>query len=138
MVHSQIIIKYIFNCLYLHHTYFRQPIQNVPIPLKYPKELDQGLWGGEAVIAGFVKRHQRCRRIPHYWVPQLYKTVVYSEILNKYMRMTVTQRAMDLIHDNYGLDYYILKVYIINFVKFFRQLKQRAIHFFMVFVDTSL
>lgn len=28
------------------------PIQNVPIPLKYPPQFHEGLWGGEAVIKG--------------------------------------------------------------------------------------
>ena len=98
--------KYIF--LY----YFRVPIQNVPLPLKYPKELDEGIWGGEAVIQGFVKKHRYNRRVVRYWVPVLKKSVVHSEILNKYLRTVVTDRTMDLIHQNYGFDHYILKVII--------------------------
>lgn len=28
------------------------PVQNIPIPLKYPGELHEGIWGGEAVVKG--------------------------------------------------------------------------------------
>ncbi|XP_011500749.1 PREDICTED: 39S ribosomal protein L28, mitochondrial [Ceratosolen solmsi marchali] len=86
-----------------------KPIQNIPIPLKYPKELDNGIWGGEAVIQGFVKKHKYHQRFVRYWVPNLIKSVVYSEILNKYMRTIVTNRTLDLIHEHYGFDHYILK-----------------------------
>ncbi|XP_046747821.1 39S ribosomal protein L28, mitochondrial isoform X2 [Diprion similis] len=85
------------------------PIQNVPLPLKYPKESHQGLWGGEAVIQGFQKRHPDKQKIPHFWVPALKRSVVYSEVLDKYMRVTLTERTLDLIHKNYGFDYYLLK-----------------------------
>lgn len=85
------------------------PVQNVRIPLLFPNECHQGLWGGEGIVRGFQKRHPRRRRVPHYWFPTLHRTVVYSEILNKHMSTAVTQRALDLIHENYGLDHYILK-----------------------------
>lgn len=90
--------------------FYRQPIQNHPIPLKFPKEVHKGLWGGEGIVQGFVKKASDARRIPRFWVPQLKKSVVYSEILDKYMNMTVTIRALELIHQHYGLDHYILKV----------------------------
>ncbi|XP_014208896.1 39S ribosomal protein L28, mitochondrial [Copidosoma floridanum] len=85
------------------------PVQNIPLPLKYPKEIDQGIWGGEAVVQGFYKSSKYTRRTVRYWVPQLKKSVIYSEILDKYMRTMVTDRAIDLIHKNYGFDHYILK-----------------------------
>lgn len=28
------------------------PVQNIPIPLKYPSEIHEGIWGGEAVVKG--------------------------------------------------------------------------------------
>lgn len=28
------------------------PVQNVPIPLKHPLEINDGIWGGESVIKG--------------------------------------------------------------------------------------
>ncbi|EFN69679.1 39S ribosomal protein L28, mitochondrial [Camponotus floridanus] len=32
------------------------PVQNVPLPLLYPKEIDNGIWGGEAIVQGFKKK----------------------------------------------------------------------------------
>ncbi|XP_015608532.1 39S ribosomal protein L28, mitochondrial [Cephus cinctus] len=85
------------------------PVQNVPIPVKYPKEHNDGIWGGEGVIQGFEKRGLYDRRVPRFWVPRLKISVVYSEILNEYMRVTLTNRTLQLIHDNYGFDHYLLK-----------------------------
>nr|CAG4641292.1 EOG090X0GHI [Eulimnadia texana] len=84
-------------------------VQNVPIPLTYPKEFHEGLWGGEAVIRGFQKRQQLRRRVPHYWVPNLKKAVIYSEILDKYFEVVVTERTLQLIDQHFGFDSYILK-----------------------------
>lgn len=85
------------------------PVQNRPIPVIYPKEHNHGIWGGEGVVQGFEKR-TRCRhRVPHFWVPVLMKSVVYSEVLNKYMRTIITDRTIMLIHENYGFDHYLLK-----------------------------
>lgn len=85
-------------------------MQNVPIPLRFPKEHDEGLWGGEGVIQGFVKKHLFNRRVPKFWFPRLMSSVVYSQVLDLYLKVTVTPRALELIHANYGLDHYILKV----------------------------
>ncbi|XP_011157488.1 39S ribosomal protein L28, mitochondrial [Solenopsis invicta] len=85
------------------------PVQNVPIPLTYPKELDNGIWGGEAIVQGFKKKGIFKRRVPHFWIPTLKKSVVYSEVLDTYMRVIVTERALRLIHENYGFDHYLLK-----------------------------
>ncbi|XP_023701720.1 39S ribosomal protein L28, mitochondrial isoform X2 [Cryptotermes secundus] len=85
------------------------PVQNFPIPMMFPNECHQGLWGGEGIVRGFQKRKPRRRRVPHYWFPTLHRSVIYSEILNKHMTVVVTMRALDLIHENYGLDHYILK-----------------------------
>lgn len=86
-----------------------KPVQEIPLPLKYPKELNEGIWGGEAVIKGFQKRTPYKRRVPHFWVPVLRRTVVRSEILNVYLSTVVTDRTMALIHDSCGFDHYILK-----------------------------
>lgn len=86
-----------------------RPIQNIPIPVIFPPESDEGIWGGEGVVKGFQKRQQLKRRVPHFWVPVLRRSVVKSEILNEYMSVTVTERTMNLIHDNFGFDHYLLK-----------------------------
>lgn len=84
-------------------------VQNIPIPLKFPKEFDDMLLGGEGIIAGFRQKSRFMRRVPTFWVPEFKKTVVYSEVLDKYMRVTATNRAILLIHENYGFDHYLLK-----------------------------
>lgn len=85
------------------------PVQNIAIPLIYPKEIHKGIWGGEALVQGFVKKSAKRRRVPHFWVPNLKKSILYSEVLNKYMRTVVTDRTLKLIHENYGFDHYLLK-----------------------------
>nr|CAG4637439.1 EOG090X0GHI [Ceriodaphnia reticulata] len=84
-------------------------VQNKPLPLTYPKEFDQGLWGGEAIVRGFLKRHQLRRRVPHFWFPTLQKSVLYSEILDKYLEVVVTPRTLRLVDQHYGFDSYILE-----------------------------
>lgn len=86
-----------------------KPIQDVPLRVTYPKEQDDGIWGGEGVVKGFTKLPQK-RRVPHYWVPHLYRTVLHSAVLNKYMSVIVTNRTMNLIHESHGFDHYLLKV----------------------------
>ncbi|XP_043477979.1 39S ribosomal protein L28, mitochondrial [Leptopilina heterotoma] len=86
-----------------------QPVQNVPIPLKFPKEFDECLLGGEGLIQGFTKKANYNRRVPRFWFPRLMSSVVYSQVLDLYLKVIVTPRALELIHSNYGLDHYILK-----------------------------
>lgn len=83
----------------------------MPLPLTYPKEFHQGIWGGEAVVQGFQKKHRRSRRYPHFWFPALKKSVVYSEVLDTYMSVVITNRTITLIHEHYGFDHYLLKVH---------------------------
>lgn len=86
-------------------------VENRPIPLIFPYECNKGLWGGEAVIKGYQKRHPLRQRVPHWWVPVLKRAVIYSEILDKHLSVVVTERTLDLIDEAYGLDYYILKTH---------------------------
>lgn len=85
------------------------PIQNIPIRAKYPAEFHSGLWGGEGIIQGFTRKKIKVRRNPEFWIPSLKQSVVYSEILDKYMSVTVTERTIRLIHQHSGFDHYILK-----------------------------
>lgn len=85
------------------------PVQNIPLPVLYPKDHHQQIWGGEGIIQGFQKRDQRSRRVPHFWFPILKRSVVYSEVLNKYFSVVVTDRTISLINANYGFDHYLLK-----------------------------
>jgi len=85
-------------------------VQNVPIPVVFPREADQGLWGGEGIVAGFRKKADDAMkpRNARIWLPHLTKRVLYSEILNRWMAITVTRRTLDLIDAACGLDGYIL------------------------------
>jgi large subunit ribosomal protein L28 len=85
------------------------PIQNVPLPLKSVPEENEGIWGGEAIIQGFQKRDPCKRRVPHFWVPVLKRSVVRSDILNEFFPVTITDRTIEMIHESHGFDHYILK-----------------------------
>ena len=91
------------------------PVQNVRIPVMYPDEFHMGLWGGEGIIKGLHEnapvRHQPDYKPPKekYWWPNLHIGVVYSEVLNKHLKVTMTKRAQRLIDENFGLDFYLLK-----------------------------
>lgn len=82
-------------------------VEDVPIPVIYPKECQQGIWGGEGIIFGY--RRRKYGRYIKYFTPILKRAVVYSEILDKYMRVTLTERTVLLINQNFGFDQYILK-----------------------------
>ncbi|XP_063223435.1 large ribosomal subunit protein bL28m isoform X3 [Bacillus rossius redtenbacheri] len=87
----------------------RSRVQNVPLPVRYPAEHNQGLWGGEGVVQGFLKKHPVRRRVPHFWVPQLRRSVVRSEVLDQHLAVTVTDRTISLIHRHRGFDHYLLQ-----------------------------
>ncbi|KAI6180938.1 39S ribosomal protein L28, mitochondrial [Aphelenchoides besseyi] len=86
-----------------------RPLPNVP-------EMQQGLWGGEGVVKGyresapFVKKKVLPRRwYPRWWFPEYYNAILYSEVLDQYLKITVTYRSQRLIDEAYGLDFYLLK-----------------------------
>ncbi|CCD72839.1 Large ribosomal subunit protein bL28m [Caenorhabditis elegans] len=89
--------------------------ENPIIGIRTP-EGDDGLWGGERVVKGWIESapYTKKKILPRYWVPKLFfpalkNVVLYSEILDKYIKVTVTERAMRLIDEHFGLDYYILE-----------------------------
>jgi len=88
-------------------------VQNIPIPITFPKEADLGLWGGEGIITGFKKKGDNFKkpRGAKIWKPKLLSRVLYSEILDRWMQITVTVRTLDLIDAVYGFDNYILKTH---------------------------
>lgn len=91
-------------------TFISLPVQNRPMRLRFPKQMDEGIWGGEAIVQGFIKKSKFYRRTPRFWVPKLLKSAVYSEVLDQHIRTLLTRRTVDLIHENYGFDHYLLKV----------------------------
>jgi len=86
-----------------------RPIQDIPFPLIDVPESHYGIWGGEAIIKGFQKRQPLKRRVPHFWVPVLRRSAVYSAVLDEYMSMVVTERTINLIFESHGFDHYLLK-----------------------------
>ena len=87
-------------------------VVNVNIPVTYPLESNHGLWGGEGIIFGLRKKDGKYKPLmPKIWKPFLTSRVLYSEILDKYLNITVTLRTLKMIDDNYGLDFYILQTH---------------------------
>jgi len=101
-----------------------QRVQMPRIPVLYPEEFHQGLWGGEGIIKGGLeperKKHggqmrnkkfqpQYKHAEETYWLPKLHFGVVYSEILDKHLEIIMTERAQRLIDQAHGLDNYLLK-----------------------------
>lgn len=89
----------------------RERVQDVPIPIYYPPESQKGLWGGEGYIQGFryANNDKLSTRLRVTWKPQLFSRELYSEILDKKFKISVTMRTLDLIDAAYGFDFYILK-----------------------------
>lgn len=85
-------------------------VQNVPIPVFFPKESNDMLWGGEGIIAGFRRKkvRQKIPKVPRIWMPRLSSRVFYSEILDMFLRVTVTRQTLELIDAAHGFDDYIL------------------------------
>jgi len=79
------------------------------VQVVYPREVDQGLWGGEGVVKGYKNLGRYKGEVARYWFPHLQKTAVYSDILDRYVELHATERALDLIDDATGLDHYILQ-----------------------------
>lgn len=89
----------------------RERVQDVPIPIYYPSESQNGLWGGEGWISGFryANNDKMSHRLKKIWKPQLFKRELYSEILDHKFTINVTRRTLDLIDAAFGFDFYILK-----------------------------
>ncbi|CAL8100589.1 unnamed protein product [Orchesella dallaii] len=85
-----------------------KPVQNEPYIINYPVEMHEGIWGGEGVIQGLVKRGKWTSPVPKYWTPTLKRSIVFSEILDKYFSVVVTERALRLIDEHHGLDSYLI------------------------------
>jgi len=84
-------------------------VQNIPIPVFFPKESNDMLWGGEGIIAGFSrKKKQKLPMAPRIWMPRLSSRVFHSEVLDVFLRATVTGHTLQCIDNNHGFDHYIL------------------------------
>ncbi|CAD5215732.1 unnamed protein product [Bursaphelenchus okinawaensis] len=90
-------------------------LQDYPIRPIRTVEQDKGLWGGEGVVKGYIESRPFVRKkilprhwIPHWYFPNVTPKCLYSEVLDKYMKINVTSRSFDLINKAYGLDLYLL------------------------------
>jgi len=90
------------------------PVQNPRVTVIFPDQFHKGLWGGEGVIKGMLKRQDGNHRnftppAAKYWWPRLFEGVVHSEILNTHIDLVCTKRGIKLVDMNEGFDYYLLK-----------------------------
>lgn len=89
---------------------YSERVNDPPIDVVYPKEADEGIWGGEGVVKGFVKeRNFNGLYYSKWWWPKLFLSVHYSEILDKYMKVVVTERTNVLVDKCQGFDNYLLR-----------------------------
>lgn len=125
------------NCW--HYEWNTCILQDYPIIGIHPPEADNGLWGGETVVKGYVQSRPFTRKkvgsvtqnfemslgvvpnykfifqvlprhwIPHFFFPHLKNVVTYSEVLDKHMKITMTERTCRLIDQHFGLDLYLLE-----------------------------
>ncbi|KAM3875487.1 large ribosomal subunit protein bL28m [Diretmus argenteus] len=93
------------------NTGLKERVQDVPIPIYYPPESQDGLWGGEGWISGFryANNDKMSTRLYKTWKTQLFNRELYSEILDHKFTIAVTARTLDLIDAAYGFDFYILQ-----------------------------
>uniref|UniRef100_A0A8C6XB98 Large ribosomal subunit protein bL28m n=2 Tax=Elapinae TaxID=42168 RepID=A0A8C6XB98_NAJNA len=85
--------------------------QVVPVPVYFPPESQEGLWGGEGYVAGYRYAHddKLSRRLKKVWKPQVFNREFYSQILDRKLRIAVTMRTLEQMDKAFGFDFYILK-----------------------------
>ncbi|KAM7322208.1 hypothetical protein ACRRTK_019049 [Alexandromys fortis] len=83
----------------------------VPIPIHYPPEFQQGLWGEEGQILGYryANNNKLSSKVKKVWEPQLFTRELYRETLDKKFTVTVTMWNLDLINEAHGFYFYIPK-----------------------------
>lgn len=91
-----------------HETGYVYRVPDHPIPLQKNKRVDEGLWGGLGMVEGLFKEKRLRPRNPRVWYPTLEKHTFYSDILDVHINVEVTDRALELIDEHKGLDFYIL------------------------------
>uniref|UniRef100_A0A915K319 39S ribosomal protein L28, mitochondrial n=1 Tax=Romanomermis culicivorax TaxID=13658 RepID=A0A915K319_ROMCU len=93
--------------------------EHYPVLVIYPPEVDKGLWGGEGILKGYEAYKLKKRRVfdrpkpirwrARFFWPRLLHRVFYSEIFDKYLKVRCTRRLAELVDQNFGFDYYILR-----------------------------
>merc|ERR1719192_808162 len=83
------------------------PVQTPRVHVIYPDQFHKGLWGGEGVIKGMLKRPDGNHRNftppgAKYWWPRLFEGVVHSEILDAYIDVVCPKRGgKSEVYDKY-------------------------------------
>lgn len=104
-------------------------VENIEVEIKFCKEAENGLWGGETIVHGYryPKNGKKRRCNKWYWRPILLNKTMYSEILDRNITTTFTPRTLDLIDEAYGFDFFILKTHIKVLRKFGSGLKREML-----------
>lgn len=106
--YSFLIIHFKWRFFVLIH--FSERVNDPLIDVVYPKQADEGIWAGEGVVKGFVKeRNFGGLYKSTWWHPNFYSSIHYSEILDKYMTVIVTEKTNVLVDKHEGFDNYLLK-----------------------------
>jgi len=108
-------------------TGFRIPIQDPPVRTVRPPTLDRCLFGGERVINGYQKNFPndtngpytivdatKERKTAHFWFPVYKLHIFFSEILDRYLMVPVTETTLAAVDAAAGFDLYILKTDLVN------------------------
>ncbi|CAL8069722.1 unnamed protein product [Calicophoron daubneyi] len=81
---------------------------DIPPKVIYPPESQRCLWGNEGILSGYVQKKETSPICPKMWGPSLSQQIFYSEILNRYMIIIVSEAVLSSIESLGGFDQYIL------------------------------
>jgi len=92
-----------------------------------PPTFDRVLFGGERIIHGYIKPYPnlvngpftvvdepREKKRPEFWFPVYKIHTFFSEILDRYIQVPVTDTTLDAVDAAAGFDLYILKTDVLN------------------------
>lgn len=108
-------------------TGFRLPIQDPPVRTVRPPIYDRTLFAGERIIDGYTKDRPNLTNGPftviddpqnkkavNFWWPVYKVHCFFSEILDRYLMVPVTDATLDAVDAAAGFDNYILKTDVVN------------------------
>lgn len=89
-------------------------VPDLPVGTRELGNSNEAIFAGENVVTGFDLPKRQLFRDKHVrnakiWVPNVFRTNVYSEVLDTYLSIVCTKHALDKIHEAHGFDNYILR-----------------------------
>lgn len=81
---------------------------DVPPTVIYPPESQKCLWHGEGIVSGYARKSLRHQIYPKMYPPKLSQQVFYSDVLDRWMIIIVSESALRAIENAGCLDAYIL------------------------------